>query len=705
MKLTRQHLRKLIKEQVHLLLEAEDEFGRERGYGNVRNSGIRAAMARILSKLWREKSISKDDIRWAFQHIKDDEFEWNAAVLDAAGLPPFDPSKDDPDDWPPPEEWTEEQKEAANKVRRNLKLQQLDKYFDILVRDGIIEDTPKGILNWLRSEDNKKLRYLPKVPPWKIKGYEETSKYMFDPDNPAAVLFEIIYQIYHDPRRRTLTKKMDYDEFLDFLSDDVGRFHKELSPKQWDKLLQKDNLLIKLITTGVIEARDDNTIRIYADVADELLHQDWGEDGTDYDASAAWKYINTLFQGAGSPESADQAQHVVTQVQNALGQGVDPEEIVDELEQQLPTRAELGQVSGDDSTRPGLGPAGGSSSGLRQFAGQAFVDSVADQEASRLRAEPTRGSHPPPAIADEQWVTQRLHRGITLPWYQKSWGGKKLTSSDTTLQKGGWSNLSLMAAGLLVSAYLEKTKPRGEKIFGEALLREIDVSQATPDPEATVADTEVNVELTPRPDFDPPSMKTITPPEVFKILKPQFEKLQDMDENELRTYIENWINVVTDNGNSSQRQTLETVFSPEHAGMRGGPQAAQKAEKTAEKWRDWWLQQGIQAYWYTFMKNPGEAGDKPTTGFALESIMKKVVSRIINEAAQNDPEFRRNINRIITEKKNKKKSSSKKRPWQDYARETFRRMINIAASGGNKNTPPYTDAPTMGKSGPAGMPF
>ena len=41
---------------------------------------------------------------------------------------------------------------------------------------------------------------------------------------------------------------------------------------------------------------------------------------------------------------------------------------------------------------------------------------------------------------------------------------------------------------------------------------------------------------------------------------------------------------------------------------------------------------------------------------------------------------------------------------QKTYKRSFKRGVATAAKGGNKNTPPYTKAPKVGKSGPVGMP-
>jgi hypothetical protein len=42
--------------------------------------------------------------------------------------------------------------------------------------------------------------------------------------------------------------------------------------------------------------------------------------------------------------------------------------------------------------------------------------------------------------------------------------------------------------------------------------------------------------------------------------------------------------------------------------------------------------------------------------------------------------------------------------YQKVAKNSFKRMIKLAATGGTTSSPPYTKKPTVGKSGPAGMP-
>jgi len=39
---------------------------------------------------------------------------------------------------------------------------------------------------------------------------------------------------------------------------------------------------------------------------------------------------------------------------------------------------------------------------------------------------------------------------------------------------------------------------------------------------------------------------------------------------------------------------------------------------------------------------------------------------------------------------------------QKTYKKSFKKMVTTAASGNNKNTPPYTKAPKVGKSGPSG---
>ena len=42
--------------------------------------------------------------------------------------------------------------------------------------------------------------------------------------------------------------------------------------------------------------------------------------------------------------------------------------------------------------------------------------------------------------------------------------------------------------------------------------------------------------------------------------------------------------------------------------------------------------------------------------------------------------------------------------YQKIAKNSFKRMVKLAATGGTTNSPPYTKKPKVGKSGPAGMP-
>lgn len=71
----------------------------------------------------------------------------------------------------------------------------------------------------------------------------------------------------------------------------------------------------------------------------------------------------------------------------------------------------------------------------------------------------------------------------------------------------------------------------------------------------------------------------------------------------------------------------------------------------------------------------------------------KVTKEIISKA------FTRVLNGTIDE------SSDGPYAGKTKYRDSFKRMVKMLSKKGNqKNTPPYTDKPTVGKSGPAGSP-
>jgi len=71
----------------------------------------------------------------------------------------------------------------------------------------------------------------------------------------------------------------------------------------------------------------------------------------------------------------------------------------------------------------------------------------------------------------------------------------------------------------------------------------------------------------------------------------------------------------------------------------------------------------------------------------------KVTKEIISKA------FRQVLNGTIDE------SSDGPYAGKPEYRKRFKRMVKMLSKKGNqKNTPPYTDKPTVGKSGPAGSP-
>jgi len=63
----------------------------------------------------------------------------------------------------------------------------------------------------------------------------------------------------------------------------------------------------------------------------------------------------------------------------------------------------------------------------------------------------------------------------------------------------------------------------------------------------------------------------------------------------------------------------------------------------------------------------------------LRKVIKETINKIINEA-------------------------SKDGVYQKKARQSFIELIKKLAKGPIKNTSPYTEKPTVGKSGPVGMP-
>jgi len=70
----------------------------------------------------------------------------------------------------------------------------------------------------------------------------------------------------------------------------------------------------------------------------------------------------------------------------------------------------------------------------------------------------------------------------------------------------------------------------------------------------------------------------------------------------------------------------------------------------------------------------------------LRKAIKETLNKIINESEKGDPY-----------------AYLKKSPQKKY-RQSFIDMIKKLAKGPIKNTEPYTEKPTVGKSGPAGSP-
>jgi hypothetical protein len=60
-----------------------------------------------------------------------------------------------------------------------------------------------------------------------------------------------------------------------------------------------------------------------------------------------------------------------------------------------------------------------------------------------------------------------------------------------------------------------------------------------------------------------------------------------------------------------------------------------------------------------------------------------------------------NLREIVKEAIAEAKSDGE---YQKVAKNSFKRMIKLASTGGTKSSPPYTKKPKVGKSGPAGMP-